>query len=185
MPAKTTRAIAFIREQLREAHGLLEGTAADVAPEDLHWQPPGLALPIGATYAHVVLSEDGTVHGLFGAGQPLFAGTWGGKTGVSELPPPPDPAHPGFPDWREWSRRVRVDLPGLRGYAEAVYEATDAFLATLADGALERRLDLSVLGLGEATLGYVIRNGLLGNALTHCGEISCLKGLRGRRGYPF
>ncbi len=27
-------------------------------------------------------------------------------------------------------------------------------------------------------------NGIVGNGFTHCGEISCLKGLQGKRGYP-
>jgi hypothetical protein len=50
---------------------------------------------------------------------------------------------------------------------------------------LNRPVDLSALGLGQSTLGYVLINGILGNALTHCGEISCLKGLQSARGYLF
>ncbi len=177
-------ALEWIRSQVRDAHRLLEGTLEGVTAEDAHWQPPGLALPIGATYAHVVLSEDGVVQGLFAGKTPLFAGEWAGRAGISELQPGADPAKPGFPDWSAWSRRVRVELTALRDYAQAVYAATDACLAGLGDADLDRKLDLSGLGLGEASLGFVVNNALLGNALTHCGEISCLKGLRGRRGYP-
>ena len=32
---------------------------------------------------------------------------------------------------------------------------------------------------------HVIHNGIVGNGFTHCGEISCLKGQQGKRGYPF
>src|SRR3990172_6172684 len=149
--------ISLLREQLKTVHEILEGTMADVTPEQAHWTPPGVALPIGATYAHVIVSEDGVVNGMFRGGAPLFAAAWAGKTGLSELPPPFDPKKPGFPDWSGWSRKVKVDLPVV----------------------------LAALGLGQSTVGFVINNGILGNAFTHCGEISCLKGLQGKRGYPF
>jgi len=36
-------------------------------------------------------------------------------------------------------------------------------------------------GMASAQL---LAAGVLGNCLTHCGEISCLKGLQGLKGYP-
>ena len=177
--------ISLLREQLKAVHELLEGTMADVTPELAHWIPPGTALPIGATYAHVVTSEDGVVNGMLRGGAPLFAGDWADQTGLSELPPSFDPKKPGFPDWSGWSRKVKVDLPALRMYAHAVYAASDGFLASLRGRDLDRPVDLGALGLGEANVGFVINRGILGNAFAHCGEISCLKGLQGKRGYPF
>jgi hypothetical protein len=79
---------------------------------------------------------------------------------------------------------VKVDLEATRKYAKAVYAASDEYLASLSPGDLERPVDLSFVGLGESTLGSVIHNGIVGNGFTHCGEISCLKGLQGKRGYP-
>ena len=73
----------------------------------------------------------------------------------------------------------------MRQYAKEVYASTDAYLASLTDDDLNRPISLAVLGLGQSTLGYVLINGMLGNSLTHSGEISCLKGLQGKRGYPF
>jgi hypothetical protein len=81
--------------------------------------------------------------------------------------------------------RVKVDLPALRKYAQAVYAASDEYLASLTDDDLNRPVNLSALGLGESTVGYVLTNGALGNAFSHSGEISWLKGLQGKRGYPF
>jgi hypothetical protein len=185
MPAKDNKVISFFREELRAAHQLLEGTIEGVTQEQAHWTPPGIALPIGPTYAHIVLSEDGTLNGMLKGSAPLFASSWAGKTGVSELPPPPNPKAPGFPDWSGWSRRVKVDLAKLRQYSKSVYAATDDYLASLSDEDLKRPVSLAALGLGESTLGYVLVNGVLGNALAHSGEISCLKGLQGKRGYPF
>jgi len=184
MTGKGRNMISLLRELMKNVNELLEGTMADVTPEQAHWIPPGLAIPIGATYAHVVLSRDGAVNGMFKGGVPLFAAGWAGKTGVSELPPASDPGKPGFPDWSGWIRKVKVDLPAMRKYAKAVYVATDEFLATLSPEDLERPIDLTALGLGKSTMGYVINNGILGNGFTHCGEISCLKGLQGKRGYP-
>lgn len=112
--------------------------------------------------------------------------TWSsGKTGLSEPPPPFDPKKPGFPDWSGWARKVKVELPAFRKYAQAVYAATDDFLASLRGKDLDRPVDLTALGLGKSTMLFVINNGMLGNGFTHCGEIACLKGLQGKKGYPF
>ena len=158
---------------------------AVVSPDVALWIPPGVAQPIGATYAHVVVSEDGLINGMFKGGAPLFAAAWAGKTGLNELPPPFDPKKPGLPDWNAWSRKVKVDLPALRKYAQAVYAASDEYLATLRGKDLDRPIDLTALGFGQSTMGFMINNAVVGHAFTHCGEISCLKGLQGKKGYPF
>ena len=43
--------ISLLREQLKTANELVEGTVDDVTPEQAHWIPPGVAMPIGASYA--------------------------------------------------------------------------------------------------------------------------------------
>lgn len=79
---------------------------------------------------------------------------------------------------------VTAEQAQMRKYAMAVYAASDEFLATLSPEDLERPVDLTALGLGKSTMEWVITNGIVGNGFTHCGEISCLKGLQGKRGYP-
>ncbi len=184
MPSDNAR-VSWLRDQLRMAQDLVEGTMTGVTPEQAHWVPPGVASPIGANYAHVVLAQDGLVAGALQGSAPLFASAWAGRTGASELPPEPDAAVPGFPDWSKWARRVRIDLDAFRRYAQAVYEATDRYLASLDDAGLARSVDVSALGLGRRTVGQLLNGGVLGNALAHAGEISCLKGLQGAKGYPF
>ncbi len=166
----------FLREQFKGAHGFLEATLGDATPEQVHWAPPGKARPIAAHYAHVLVSEDNTVNGMLKGATPLAATALTGRTGVSELPPQ------GF-DWGEWAQRVQVDLPALRQYAQAVYANTYDYLSSLTDEDLERPLDLSALGVGQQTVGWMLAV-LLGNVDHHCGEISCLKGLQGAKGYP-
>jgi DinB family protein len=174
--------IATVRQALGDAHAQLEATMQDVTPELAHWPPPGTANPLGATYAHVVISEDMIVHGMLQQGAPLFATTWAGRTGISEPMPMPGPE---WENYGAWARRVRVDLGALREYAQAVYAATDTYLASLPTDALDRQLDLSALGMGQMTLAWVFSRMLFGHVDNICGEIACLKGIQGAKGYPF
>lgn len=48
---------------------------------------------------------------------------------------------------------------------------------------LNRSIDLSAVGLGQQPASYVLKAGWINNVLMHCGEISCLKGLAGAKGY--
>jgi hypothetical protein len=183
MANEENRVVSHIRSQMNSAHWLLEKTISDVSEEMARFAPPGKALPIGAAYVHYVTGEDWMVHSLFQGADPLMAGPWTGKTGVSE--PPPGPGDDWETRFTAWCRRVRVDLPAFRSYAKAVYEATDGYLATLADAALTREVDLSAMGMGTKTVGFVLDNAMVGHAYCHCGEISSFKGLQGKKGYPF
>lgn len=185
MTAEGRERIEALRDVLGAAHRLLEATMADVTREMAHWAPPGTALPIAACYAHVVIAEDGIVNGVIKGCAPLFYRAWSGKTGLSALPPAPDPSGHGIPDWTAWARSVRVDPPEVRKYAEAVYRATEEFMATLTDEDLSRPLDLTAIGLGPSTVGFLLKKGLVGHAFTHAGEIACLKGIQGKKGSPF
>jgi hypothetical protein len=174
---KTGTATAALFARLYQgAHGWLEGAIDTLTPEQAAWTPPGLALPAGAHYAHVLLSEDFLIGGALGGGAPLVMSSWQGRTGISELPPPAV--------WDEWARRVVVDLPTARQYAQAVYAATDAYLAGATAADLAREIDLTAFGFGIQTAEYLLNNLLL-NASAHCGEIACLKGLQGTKGYGF
>lgn len=176
--------VTSLRQQFQSAHQVLEGTMEGVTAEQAHWVPPGMANPLGATYAHIITSEDGTITGMIRGAAPLFASTFAGKIGLSVPPPGPNPDQPGFPDWSEWARRVEVDLVALRDYAQAVYAASDEYLGSLTDEALTRAVDLSALGAGEQTVGQLLGT-MVANAQWHTGEIACLKGLQGLKGYPF
>ncbi len=180
----STTAIAFIREAAQVGHWYLEGTMADVTAEQAHYAPPGRANPLGATYAHVLCSEDMIVNGMLRQAAPLSVSTHADKTGLSEPMP-----MPGTPDWgaayAAWARRVRVDLAALKGYGADVYAATDAYLATLSDADLEHELDLSGVGFGQQKLGWMLNLLLLNHIGTETGEIAVLKGIQGAKGYPF
>jgi len=180
-----SRITAWIRGQVQSAHWTLEATMEDVSAEMAHWAPPGIALPIGAAYAHFVTSEDMVVNFLLRGGIPLFTGSHAGRTGLSEPPPNPASAKDWEGEFAGWCRRMRIDLAVFRVYAQAVYDATEAYLSTMPDTELDRRMDLSSVGMGTQTIGFVINNALIGHAFCHCGEVSALKGMQGKKGYPF
>ena len=169
-------AIASLRETLASAHWLVEETMEGVTGEQAGWQPPGCAHPIGALYAHIVLREDGVLHELLQGKPPLAATEWAGKTGVSETPPIAG-------DWTVWGRKVQIDLPRLRQYAQAVYGATDAYMAGLEPEDLGRQID-AFPGMGAQTLNWMLGQVAI-HVSSHIGEVSTIKGLQGLKGYPF
>jgi hypothetical protein len=168
--------VTLLREYVKGSHGYLEGTLGDTTPAQAQWPPQGKTSSVAANYAHLVCSEDYLVNSLAAGKAPLFATTMEEKTGLSELPQ--------LGDWSAWARQLIVDLPALRVYAQAVYANTDAFLASLTPADLERTVDLSIFGYGAVPLPLFILTFVGGHAAMHAGEISCVKGLQGLRGYP-
>ena len=166
--------VAAIRMAFETMHQFLEGTLEGVTAEQARWRPPGLAHTIGATYGHVVFTEDTVVNAVVRGGAPLMATQFAGKSGASEPPPPGT-------DWAAWAERVEVDLAAMREYAHAVYAATDGDLESLADAELGREVNLGPAG--THALGRLLTI-MMGNVAWHTGEIACLKGLQGAKGYP-
>jgi hypothetical protein len=175
-------AVTLLRAQFQTAHQFMEETMADVTPAMAHWLPPGRANPLGASYAHVLFGEDMIIQGVLKQTAPLFAGSWADRLGVSEPMPMPSA---GGEEYYAWTHRVQVDLDALRAYGQAVYAATDEYVAALTPADLDRLLDLSSAGMGEVNLAWVVSNLAVGHIHDLMGEISCLKGLQGARGYPF
>src|ERR1051326_9347923 len=99
--------VELLRRIVRDARLVLDGTMADVTQAQVDFIPPGIANPLGATYAHVVCSEDMVVQGMFRQAAPLSASSFAGRTGLSEPMPMPGPA---WADYAPWTRRVKIDL---------------------------------------------------------------------------
>ena len=171
--------VDLVRSQYKGAHDLLEATMADVTAEQAHWAPPGIANPLGASYAHTIMAEDFLLNMRARGEKPLAMGDFAGKAGVSEPPPPPGPG------LDEWGRRVKVDLVQARAYAQAVYQQTDDWLATLSPADLDKQIDMSGFGMGEQPMHVLVAGIVLQHINNHLGEISCLKGLQDAKGYPF
>ena len=172
-------AVAMLGEQIGFVHGTLEQMLNDVSPEVANAPSAGLARSIGSYYAHILLSEDLAVQAVLQGKAPLFVSTFAGKTGFDE-PVPADPSQ-----WMAYASSAGSDVSSSRGYAQAVYAATDAYLAGLSDADLAEELDLSSFGFGKQKRSWVLSTFVLTNCAWHTGEIACLKGNHGLKGYPF
>jgi hypothetical protein len=177
----TNTRVELLRRIVQDSRLVLDGTLADVTQSQLDYIPPGIANPLGATYAHVVCSEDLVVQGMFRQVAPLGASRWAGRTGLSEPMPVPGPD---WADYGPWTRRVKVDLGAFRAYAEAVAIETDTWLAGLSETELDRPMDLTGVGLGQHTWASAIALLVANHLGTETGEIAVLKGIQGARGYP-
>lgn len=160
-------ATSLVREQLKQAFQFLMETADDVTTEQAHWIPPGRAHPLGAIYAHAILQLDEVIAQL-NQSAPLFKTIFAGKTGISK---------PRVKPSLEWARSVSVDLPALKPYAQAVYKTADKYIQSLNDKDLGRRM-------GPWKLEQVLGQMGIAHLNNMTGEISCLKGLQGAKGYP-
>lgn len=173
--------LELLKEELKNARETFESTAADIKEEHVHKDPGGMAYPLGATYAHLVFSEDAIVAGMLQGKAPLSETEWKDKTGASSPMPAMDA------NWEkanyDWSKSVQVDMSKMREYAKAVYAATDAYMDTLKEEDLEKELDLGPMG--KQTVVHVIYSFLIGHTNSLAGELSALKGVHGAKGYPF
>ena len=170
-------AVSLLSQQVRSAHEVFEGTVADLTSEQAQWNPAGKAIAAGPLYVHVSAAEDLFLNMMTGR-QPLALGAYAGKTGTSE----PYPVQGGYD---EWAKRVKIDLPQFREYVQAVFKNTEDYVAGLTPEGLDKEIDLTSAGLGKMSLGAFITMTSVIHPSNHIGEISCLKGLQGAKGYPF
>lgn len=169
-------AVSLLSAQVKQAHEIVSGTVSDLTSEQAHWAPGGKAHGIAPLFVHLVSAEDMFLNMMTGR-QPQAMGAFAGKTGASE-------PHP-MGDYGDWAQRVKVELPQLNEYAQAVFKSTEDYVASLSPEDLDRELDLSSAGMGKMGLGSFITMISVIHASNHVGEISCMKGLQGAKGYPF
>jgi len=169
-------AIETHRESIHWGHQLLEMVMADVTDAEARWAPPGLANPIGALYAHAVLDLDAMINGMLKGGAPRFATEWADQLGA--VPPQMSLTF-------DWARNIQPDLAALRQFGQTALADADAYLNQLTEADLDSLLDLSNVGLGTRSVSWVL-NALVASHLNNmAGEISALKGVQGKKGYPF
>jgi hypothetical protein len=120
-----------------------------------------------------VNAEDGFIQKVL-QGKPTIweTGGWAEKTGIAK---PPSKGE----DWSEYKYR-KINIQPLQDYKAAVWAATDAYLATLTEGELDRMVKFAG---GERTVAeMLILSG--SQSHSHIGEIAALKGIQGAKGLP-
>lgn len=170
-------AIAILREQLGQAHDLLEFPMTDMPAEHLHHRHNGGTIQsIAAIYSHTVIGEDQMINGFLRNQPARFdRDGWADKTGLAS-------GGDGFLS-EEWTAAVAsVNIDALREYAQLVYADTDAYLASLAPADLDPVRQFG--GMGEMSVGSFWGTIIVWHAMAHGAEIAALTGCLGRKGVP-
>lgn len=166
-------AIEYIRQQVDIMRRQTAAVVQDITDEQCNWPPPGTANTIGATFLHIIVSEDSFIHSVV-QGKPRLWDTenWSTKTGIN---PPPARGN-----W-EGVKNKTIALESVRAYEQVVRAATDAYLAALTGEELARRV--TFIG-GEQPVAEVLAR-MVVHTSGHIGEIAALKGVQGGKGLPF
>ena len=168
------RAQDLLRAQFGQAYNVIEQVIGDCDEEALTRVVGGTVGSISAIYAHLVFDEDGWTAAPAGRERLWESGDWANKMGF-EMPGPMQSQ-----DWAQSG--VRYDLEAFREYARAMYAATDDFLATASDDALDAEV---AAGGGKMPLGRWVGAVGVWHVMSHQGEISAVKGAQGLKGLPF
>lgn len=169
--------IQLLTTQLKSAHELLETTISGVDETSAHFTAIGKAMPLGAAYAHAVISEDMILCQMLTHTTPLADNN--AETGLSI----PMPTMDKWKTHEQWYQTVKVDLAKLRVFAQKVYEATEKYISTLKESDLDEEIDIP--GMGIRTRAHIISDFIIMHLASLAGEISAIKGVQGLKGYPF
>ncbi len=158
------------RLQARLSFDWLEAIVADVTPEQATWQPPGRANTIAATYAHIVRNIDEDINQRLFRRPMLNEGPWRGRTGL-------------VPGRSDWEQGTEIDWPALHEYGRAMSTFIIEAMSVMTYSDLERIADLSTPDIPVWRGIDIVRLTVSIHVRLHGGEIACLKGLQGARGY--
>jgi hypothetical protein len=163
--------VQVIQTAFTGARQAYNGTVADVNAQVAQSVPPGAAHNVGALMLHVLNSEDGSINQMLQGKAPIWqSGGWEQKVKA-----------PFNMMMKPEGRGTKVDPALLQPYAQAVFAATDAYLKTLKDSDLDRVMDTPI---GRMPLGAFLA-ATASHLANITGEISALKGVQGKKGYPF
>jgi len=175
--------VELVQYSLGMALDILGQVCSDLTQEQADWMPPGIANPIGSMYWHTVSGADDVVCRWLRDQEPLRqrAG-WDDKVLAVAVPEPQQGGPDSRDAYQEYMRKLRVRLPALHEYAQAVAADLQEWLETLNPADLERTIETPI---GSYTVAQVLELFVIWHINAHCGEISALKGCQGARGYPF
>jgi hypothetical protein len=161
---------------------LCEGLTED----QLHWQPDAHTNHITFAMWHTYRAADEIVHGMLAQQPSVFARDgWARRLQV---------ANPGNPPFgtglsREEVARVRIPLPDLLAYAEAVGDGIQAYADSLSDEGAAEEVPMPFFadvypGLESMTKEEALLFFAIGHTAEHLGEVQYIKGLLGLKGAP-
>lgn len=164
----------FLRQALKSQHNMFDGVVKDLTPEQMHWLPPDTkANHIGATLWHYVRTEDNIVHFVLQDRKPpvWLQNNYHEKFGL-------DKVAQGTGITTEDAQALRLPpIDEWMPYQQAVWAATDAYVASLNEDELERVL--TVRPFGEIPVRQALGQVCLTHGHAHFGEICVLRVLQG------
>jgi len=165
----------FIRSSLRQQHNMLNDAIGDLTDEQLHWRANEKGLPASFILWHYVRTEDNIIQFVLQRKPTIWLE--GGYPAKFDLPANAQ----GTGMSHEDAQNLRIaPKDAFYEYMQAVWKATDDFLASTDDAALQAMT--TVKPLGEMPVQNAIGNMCLTHGFTHLGEIAHLRGLMGLKG---
>ncbi|MEE8346893.1 MAG: DinB family protein [Dehalococcoidia bacterium] len=170
--------VDFIRSGLRQLHGSYRDAIGDLSLDQLHWRANDHGCPIAFILWHYYRTEDNVIQFVLQRKPTVWLEKgWDKKFGLDRIAQ-------GTGMSMEDAQALRVNSKEeFMAYMDAVAKATEEYLATLNEEALERKT--TVRPLGEIRVGDAIGNMCMTHGFTHLGEIQHLRGLQGLRGMTF
>ena len=172
---RSMQAVDVLRGQLTQAHEMLEFAIDGLSDEQLHYRFPGATIQAaGPIYVHVISNEDLLITTKLRNKEPIYvADGWADKLGID--------INDGYLT-EEWATSLKItDLVLLQSYAQAVYAASDAYLASITADDLNGTVDF----MGEMRIGDYLGRIIVWHAVAHGGEIAAIKGMFGLQGAPW
>jgi len=167
--------IDFIRSSLKQMHNTYDDAISDLTPDQMCWRANDSGHPISFILWHYVRTEDNIIQYVLQRKPTVWLeGGWDQKFSLDRT--------------AQGTGMSLADAQGLRlepkedfqTYMKAVWNATDAYLASADDAFLQQKT--TVKPLGEMPILNAIGNMCLTHGFTHIGEIAHLRGLQGLKG---
>jgi len=164
-------AIDYMQQVVNFLHGGFRDAREGQSAEQLHFVPEGESHSVAWVLWHATRIEDLFFQQIFEGKPELWReGGWAAKTGLPEK---------GFGTGQstEEARAIHIgDLEAFWAYQDAVYAATDDYLANLSEADLDREVKL---GERTETLGQSITLHLITHLNGHRGEVNLIRGMHG------
>lgn len=164
----------FLRDAFRNQHGMIDRAVKELTPEQVHWLPPDTKLNhIGCTLWHYVRTEDNIVQFILQGRKPTvwIEGGFFEKFGLDKIAQ-------GTGMTTEDAQAMRLPaMPDWMEYQNAVWAATDAYLASVEDAALEQ--EHKIIPFGEIPAYRALSMVCLTHGHGHFGEICAMRVLQG------
>ena len=167
--------IDFIRSSLKQMHNTYDDAIADLTPDQMRWRANDNGHPISFILWHYVRTEDNIIQFVLQRKPTVWLEEgWDQKFNLHRT--------------AQGTGMSLADAQGLhlepkedfQTYMKAVWNATDAYLASADDDFLQQKT--TVKPLGEMPILNAIGNMCLTHGFTHIGEIAHLRGLQGLKG---